>query len=279
LYNTRTNATGHASPISAEPRAGVSTEAAEGWYVVSIGEHIQVIRRRLWVILLVASILVGAALGFDYAQTPKYEASIRVLIGQKQLGTAPGTLGNDVQGLQQLTQTMVEAAHSHRLAEAVIRQENLRMSPRIFLKDYMDAEQLAATQFIKLSYKDPSPQKARQVANTIGGVFSDQVSDVSPSANSVTATVWEPAVSTYKPVSPNFVRDCLLALVIGLTLGVGLAFLLEHLDDSWRTPEEVEQVSALPNLGVIPEFRINQGKKNDLTRASKVSRPPPTSEA
>jgi capsular polysaccharide biosynthesis protein len=35
-------------------------------------------------------------------------------------------------------------------------------------------------------------------------------------------------------------------------LGTGLAFLLEFMDDSWRSPAEAEQVSGVPTFGVIP---------------------------
>ena len=43
--------------------------------------------------------------------------------------------------------------------------------------------------------------------------------------------------------------------------GMRLAFLLEYVDDSWRSPEEAEQVSGVPTFGVIPEFEALTGKK------------------
>jgi len=85
---------------------------------------------------------------------------------------------------------------------------------------------------------------------------------VSPSANSITATVWEQAAMPDSPVSPDPVRDGMLALALGLLLGVGLAFLLEHLDDQWRSPEELEQVTGVPTLSVIPEYKVSKGKTN-----------------
>jgi capsular polysaccharide biosynthesis protein len=51
------------------------------------------------------------------------------------------------------------------------------------------------------------------------------------------------------------VRNGLLTLAFGLLLGVVLALFLEYLDDSWRSPEEVEQISGVPTYGVIPEFK------------------------
>ena len=47
------------------------------------------------------------------------------------------------------------------------------------------------------------------------------------------------------PASPDPVRNGLLALASSLLLGIGFAFFLEYLDDSLRSPQEVEQVSGL----------------------------------
>ena len=60
------------------------------------------------------------------------------------------------------------------------------------------------------------------------------------------------------PVSPDPVRNLLLALVAGVMLGVALAFLLEYMDDSWRSPEEAEQISGVPTFGVIPAFKVSK---------------------
>ena len=55
------------------------------------------------------------------------------------------------------------------------------------------------------------------------------------------------------PVSPKPARDLALALVIGAVLGVGLAFLIDSLDERIRTIADLEAVSGgLPVLGIIP---------------------------
>jgi capsular exopolysaccharide synthesis family protein len=51
---------------------------------------------------------------------------------------------------------------------------------------------------------------------------------------------------------PSYRRNALNALFFGALIGIGLAFLLEYLDRSLRTPEQVEQALNLPALGVIP---------------------------
>jgi polysaccharide biosynthesis transport protein len=54
------------------------------------------------------------------------------------------------------------------------------------------------------------------------------------------------------PVEPNKTRNLEFAFVLGLTTGVGLAFLLEGLDNTVRTTEQAQMISGLPPLGMIP---------------------------
>jgi polysaccharide biosynthesis transport protein len=56
------------------------------------------------------------------------------------------------------------------------------------------------------------------------------------------------------PSSPDIPRNLAIGLILGLCGGVGLAFLLESLDNTIRTPEQAEQVSGLPTLGVVIQF-------------------------
>lgn len=248
--------------MSAGPVSGMPADTSEDEYILSLGDLLQVIWKRLWAIILMAVLLTGAAVGYSFGQTPIYEASIKILVGQEGRSNVPGGLGGEVQGLQQITLTMAEAVNSRPVAQAVIKKLKLDITPEEFLAN-MTVEQVGTTQFIQVDYRDPDPRKARRVANAIGEVFSEEVSKVSPSANSITATLWERAVAPADPASPNLLLNGLLALMLGLMLGVGLAFLLEYLDDSWRSPEEVEQISGVPTFGIIPEFKVPKLKKGN----------------
>jgi succinoglycan biosynthesis transport protein ExoP len=55
-----------------------------------------------------------------------------------------------------------------------------------------------------------------------------------------------------EPSEPNVPRNLSFALALGLTTGIGLAFLLEGMDNTVRTPEQAQLISALPSLGMIP---------------------------
>jgi succinoglycan biosynthesis transport protein ExoP len=54
------------------------------------------------------------------------------------------------------------------------------------------------------------------------------------------------------PIEPNIPRNLMFAVVLGLASGVGLAFLLEGLDNTVRTTEQAQLISGLPSLGMIP---------------------------
>jgi exopolysaccharide transport family protein len=54
------------------------------------------------------------------------------------------------------------------------------------------------------------------------------------------------------PSEPNIPRNLSFALVLGVISGLGMAFLLENMDNTVRTPEQATALSALPSLGMIP---------------------------
>jgi len=54
------------------------------------------------------------------------------------------------------------------------------------------------------------------------------------------------------PYTPNHGRDWLMAIVLGLALGVGLAYSVEYLDDTVKLPDDVTRRLKLPLLGLVP---------------------------
>lgn len=256
-----THGTRHADPMSVNPGSETFTESASDEPTLHARDLLGVIRRRLWVVALVAIVLAGMAVGVSLMQATTYAASMKLIVGQQSRdGASYSNFGGDVQGLQQITQTVAQAVDTRPVAEEVVRRLDLQESTDYVLAN-TTAEQIGATAFIEVTYKDTSPEEAQQAVNTMGEVISKQLSGVSVGANGITATVWEPAVVPSDPTSPNPLRNGLVALAVGAMLGLGVAFLLEHLADRWRSPEEVEQVSGAPTLAMIPSFRVVQGKK------------------
>lgn len=246
-----------------EPRHSVSTEAAEGQDMLSVKALLHILWRRLWIILLVAVVLAGMVVALDMQRPPQYQASIKILIGQK---SGIAQLPQDWLGLVGLTTTLTEVVVTRPVAEDVVERLDLQVSPEILLAG-LTAEQIPDTQLIQVSYTGSDPKTTQRIVNATGTVFSDRVSDSSSDDSSLTATVLESAAVPDAPVSPNPLRDGLLALMVGSMLGIGLALLVEYLDDRWRSPEEAEQVSGVPTLGVVPEFEIPRSRKRAEKKA------------
>lgn len=73
------------------------------------------------------------------------------------------------------------------------------------------------------------------------------------------------------PVSPNIPRNLKLGFLLGLCSGLGLAFLLESLNTTVRNMEEVNAVSTLPVLGIIPLQFANNGHLQKRLNALQVA--------
>jgi capsular exopolysaccharide synthesis family protein len=70
-----------------------------------------------------------------------------------------------------------------------------------------------------------------------------------------------------RPIRPNKKLNFLIAILVGLFVGLGLVFLLEYLDSSFRTLEDVQHHLKLFPLGVIPQIEtadLGQGERQTL---------------
>jgi len=70
------------------------------------------------------------------------------------------------------------------------------------------------------------------------------------------------------PVEPNVPRNLAFALILGTISGVGLAFLLDSMDNTVRTTEQAQLISLLPSLGMIPLGSKSGSNGNGAKRLS-----------
>lgn len=61
------------------------------------------------------------------------------------------------------------------------------------------------------------------------------------------------------PVKPKKAQNLLLGLIVGLALGVGLAFFLEYLDNTIKVPDDIKNILKLPYLGPVPAIAAAEG--------------------
>lgn len=81
----------------------------------------------------------------------------------------------------------------------------------------------------------------------------------------------DPALIPSKPTRPRKKLNIMLAAVIGLLGGVSLAFLREHMDNTIKSPSEVERLTGLPLLAVVPKYaKLKEtGNKESLPMLAK----------
>jgi succinoglycan biosynthesis transport protein ExoP len=72
----------------------------------------------------------------------------------------------------------------------------------------------------------------------------------------------DPALIPTRPARPDKTKNILLAILVGLVGGVGLAFLREYLDNTVKSPDDVERLAGLPSLAVVPSLPNLMGISN-----------------
>jgi len=82
----------------------------------------------------------------------------------------------------------------------------------------------------------------------------------------------DPALIPSGPSRPNKTRNIFLSIVVGLLGGIGLALLREYLDNTIKTPDDIETLARLPSLAVVPAMSSSNGKRRG--RLSKLLRAP-----
>jgi capsular exopolysaccharide synthesis family protein len=81
--------------------------------------------------------------------------------------------------------------------------------------------------------------------------------DIASGVGSNNIFIVDRAIAPTSPSEPNLSRALFLALGLGLVTGIVISCLLEMIDDRVRAPEEVEQISGLPTLGIIPRDQFD----------------------
>lgn len=92
-------------------------------------------------------------------------------------------------------------------------------------------------------------------------------------------TVVDPALPAVQPSSPRVLLNTVLAAIVGLLLAIGVAFLLEYLDDTLKSPDAVEGVTGLPTLGTIIRMKGDEGRSPIYRLAAVVYPRSPVAEA
>ena len=82
---------------------------------------------------------------------------------------------------------------------------------------------------------------------------------ISSALQSSNIRIVDPAMIPAAPARPAIMRNVTLAFLVGLVGGVGLAILREYMDNTVKTPDDIETLSRLPSLAVVPAFQDSEG--------------------
>ncbi len=95
---------------------------------------------------------------------------------------------------------------------------------------------------------------------------------ISAGLRSSNIRIVDPALIPTGPSRPNKTRNVMLSILVGLIGGIGLALLREYLDNTVKTPDDIETLARLPSLAVVPALSGSTGKRSG--RFSKLLKTP-----
>lgn len=224
---------------------------------ISLKECLLILRKRLWLIILPTILFVVASgiISF-FVLEPKYQTFTTLMVGNpRDYQSIDNRLEyNDLLLNQKLVPTYGELVKTRVVADQVIDKLNLDMDYNNFIKK-ANVNLVEDTEIIKLEIVDTDPELATKIANETAIVFMENVKEFMLVDN---VQVIDRAQIPNKPISPRPKLNMAIAGVLGLMLGMFLVFLLEYLDNTIKTPEDVERYLGLPVIGTIPMANKNK---------------------
>jgi capsular polysaccharide biosynthesis protein len=109
------------------------------------------------------------------------------------------------------------------------------------------------SQVFSLTVQDSNPSQAVEIANTVSETFQKEIKDIM-NVDNVSVLAKAEIKENPTPVKPNPVLNVAIALVVGLMAGVGLAFLLEYMDNTIKDEDDIERLLEIPILGSIQKI-------------------------
>lgn len=228
---------------------------------ISIQEIFQILKKRSVLILsltAIAMIIVGIISFFLI--TPTYEASSQILVNQSDKGNNLYD-SNEVATNVQLIKTYSVIIKSPTVLEKVKDELDLDLTIDE-LNEKISVSSEDDSQIMNITVDDESIELAVKIANKTAEVFQEEIVDIM-NVDNVTIITKAKVKGNETPIKPNRMMNIAIAAVVGLMAGVGLAFLLEFLDNTLKTEKDIETHLNLPIIGVI-------SKLNNKTKESQV---------
>jgi capsular polysaccharide biosynthesis protein len=238
---------------------------------LELREYWNIIRRRWWLPAAVTLVALIASAGIGLNGAAAHKTDMRVSISILPRPTDAGAVlyydPNYYANLdsEYLADDMTEFMASRAFASEVSR-ELATASPRsvVDVATVMSATRTRKThRFIDVTITSSTPEQGQQIAESINRILSDpprlaNYLKVLNSSNAQMSVVTPPV--THRAQTPlGLASEIALRTVIGLLVGLAVAFLVDYLDQSVRSREEAELVLRTRVLGQIPRPRSRRG--------------------
>lgn len=219
---------------------------------MGIDEYYRILRRHWRIIVATTLIAVALMAVWDFFQPRVYEATSSGFVTTgKSTNLSEASFGDQL--AKSRATSYVDVAASRAVAERVIDQLKLDTTPAALINQ-ITVTQPTDTVLLRIAADAGSPEQAQQIANAWVKALSAQVSELEGSGTGgLRIDVLEPAQLPSTPVSPNLKLDLVIAGIVGLLLGLGLAMLRSQLDGRLRDPNKVREQFGVPVLGSVPE--------------------------
>jgi capsular polysaccharide biosynthesis protein len=218
---------------------------------MEINDYIRILRKRGWIIVVVALIAATSAYGFSKLQTPIYSASVKLSVVP-----ARATDWGSSNSLKDLLRNYAEIIHTHTMSAEVIDRELLDMDTTALLgKLFVSTD--SSTFTLQIEARDRDPKVAMDIVNRMALVFMDnreQWNQQQDKRDRIDVKMLDSVYNLgYEQYSPKTKINTMAAGLFGILMGVLVIFFLEWLEmDVIRTAGDVEKTINVAVLGNIP---------------------------
>ena len=215
---------------------------------IDIKELIGIVLKKLWIIILVAVItaIVAFALSKFYI-SPQYESTTKIYLIAKNEDSNKITT-SDLQLGSQLTNDYIALVKSRPVLEEVISELNLDISLKNF-SEQIKVTNPDNTRIIDITARYSDPEKAKDIVDNVRTVSARHIKEIMDLEE---VNIVEEGNLPIMPVSPNILQNTLIGGILGGILATLVILIAYFLDDTIKTPDDVERYLGLSVLGSIP---------------------------
>jgi capsular polysaccharide biosynthesis protein len=216
---------------------------------IRIQDILDIIKKRWKLIVGITFIFTAfVAIMSFFVIAPKYESSTKLFIG-KENSQDQKYDNNDVQMYQKLLTTYAEIITTNDLVEKALNEDNLNLESGDVLKSLVVIPR-ADTQILEIKYVSADNVQSKKVVESITNQFMKTSDELIPNGR---VKIIENVKLPEKPISPNKKLNIAVAFLLGFMISIGLTFLLEFLDSTFKTKEQLENIVGVPVIGIIPD--------------------------